>query len=303
MSKGMQQRLGLAQSLIGEPRLLLLDEPTSALDPAGRHTVRALLERLRERGVSVLLNSHLLSEVELVCDRVAIIDGGEVVAAGTPAELSRAGGVEVETAAGVRTFADATRDDAPRIVRELVAAGEDVYAVRALTLDARGRLPGGGRPRAGGGRRGRGQRGRRVSATGGAAHAAEPRLRGALLVARFSLRESLRRRVFVVVGLLTVVFLALYGLATWQAFEAADDFTGPTRPASRRTPSSARRSPASRCSRSSSSARSSPSSSRSAPSAATPSAGCCSRCSCGRCRAARCCSAAGSARPPSARRT
>ena len=81
----------------------------------------------------MLLNSHLLSEVELVCDRVAIIDGGEVVAAGTPAQLSRAGGVEVETAAGVRTFADATREDAPRIVRELVAAGEDVFGVRVLT--------------------------------------------------------------------------------------------------------------------------------------------------------------------------
>ena len=107
MSKGMQQRLGLAQALIGDPRLLLLDEPTSALDPAGRHMVRALLERLRERGVTVLLNSHLLSEVELVCDRVAIIDGGEVVAAGTPAELSRAGGVEVETADGWRTLPDA----------------------------------------------------------------------------------------------------------------------------------------------------------------------------------------------------
>jgi ABC-2 type transport system ATP-binding protein len=133
MSKGMQQRLGIAQALVGAPRLLLLDEPTSALDPAGRRTVRALLERLRERGVSVLLNSHLLSEVELVCDRVAIIDGGEVVAAGTPAELSRAGGVEVETAAGVRSFADATREDAPRIVRDLVAAGEDVYEVRLLT--------------------------------------------------------------------------------------------------------------------------------------------------------------------------
>jgi ABC-2 type transport system ATP-binding protein len=133
MSKGMQQRLGLAQSLIGSPRLLLLDEPTSALDPAGRHTVRALLERLRGQGVSVLLNSHLLSEVELVCDRVAIIDHGAVVAAGTPAELSRPGGVEVETAAGRRTFADATRDDAPRIVRELVAAGEDVYEVRVRT--------------------------------------------------------------------------------------------------------------------------------------------------------------------------
>jgi ABC-2 type transport system ATP-binding protein len=133
MSKGMQQRLGLAQALIGAPRMLLLDEPTSALDPAGRRTVRTLLERLRERGVSVLLNSHLLSEVELVCDRVAIIDHGEVVAAGTPAQLSRPGGVEVETAAGWRAFADATRDDAPRIVRELVAAGEEVYGVRVLT--------------------------------------------------------------------------------------------------------------------------------------------------------------------------
>jgi ABC-2 type transport system ATP-binding protein len=156
MSKGMQQRLGLAQALIGAPRLLLLDEPTSALDPAGRHTVRSLLERLRDRGVSVLLNSHLLSEVELVCDRVAIIDGGSVVAAGTPAQLSRPGGVEVETASGWRTFPDARRDDAPRIVRELVAGGEDVYGVRVLTssledayLEAVGRAPA---PRPGAGR-------------------------------------------------------------------------------------------------------------------------------------------------------
>ena len=99
--------------------------------------------------MSVLLNSHLLSEVELVCDRVAIINGGEVVAAGTPAQLSRPGGVEVETAAGVRSFATATRDDAPRIVRELVDAGEDVFGVRVLTstledayLEAVGRTPG-----------------------------------------------------------------------------------------------------------------------------------------------------------------
>jgi ABC-2 type transport system ATP-binding protein len=133
MSKGMQQRLGIAQALVGAPRLLLLDEPTSALDPAGRRTVRDLLERLRERGVSVLLNSHLLSEIELVCDRVAIIDHGEVVAAGTPAELSRPGGVEVETAAGTRVFGDAARGDTPQIVRELVAAGEEVYGVRVLT--------------------------------------------------------------------------------------------------------------------------------------------------------------------------
>jgi ABC-2 type transport system ATP-binding protein len=133
MSKGMQQRLGIAQAMVGSPRLLLLDEPTSALDPAGRRTVRRLLEELRSRGVAVLLNSHLLSEVELVCDRVAIIARGEVVAAGTPAELSRPGGVEIETAAGTRAFPEAGRDDAPQIVRELVAQGEDVYGVRVLT--------------------------------------------------------------------------------------------------------------------------------------------------------------------------
>jgi len=132
MSKGMQQRLGIAQAMVGSPRILLLDEPTSALDPAGRRTVRGLLEALRDRGVAVLLNSHLLSEVELVCDRVAIIARGEVVAAGTPDELSHAGGVEVETAAGVRRYEHARRDDAPGIVRELVAAGEEVYGVRVL---------------------------------------------------------------------------------------------------------------------------------------------------------------------------
>jgi ABC-2 type transport system ATP-binding protein len=129
MSKGMQQRLGIAQALVGAPQLLLLDEPTSALDPVGRRIVRGLLEELRRRGVAVLLNSHLLSEVELVCDRVAIIARGRLVKAGTPEELAGPGGVEVETASGVRRFAGAGRDDAPRIVAELVAAGERVYRV------------------------------------------------------------------------------------------------------------------------------------------------------------------------------
>jgi len=133
MSKGMQQRLGIAQALVGKPRLLLLDEPTSALDPVGRRTVRLLLERLREEGVSVLLNSHLLSEIELVCDRVAILLGGELVAAGSPTELSRPRGVEVETDEGVRTVEGATREDAPRLVAEAVASGRQVYGVRVLT--------------------------------------------------------------------------------------------------------------------------------------------------------------------------
>jgi ABC-2 type transport system ATP-binding protein len=133
MSKGMQQRLGIAQALVGSPRLLLLDEPTSALDPVGRRTVRTLLEELRRRGVSVLLNSHLLSEIELVCDRVVILLGGKVVAAGSPAELARPRGVEIETNGGSRTYADAGREDIPRLVAELVRAGQDVYGARVLT--------------------------------------------------------------------------------------------------------------------------------------------------------------------------
>jgi len=133
MSKGMQQRLGIAQALIGAPRLVLLDEPTSALDPGGRRTVRDLLVELRDEGVGVLLNSHLLSEIELVCDRVVIVDRGRVVTEGRPADLTAPGGVEVETAAGVRLLPDARRDDVPRIVRELVAAGEEVYGVRVVS--------------------------------------------------------------------------------------------------------------------------------------------------------------------------
>jgi ABC-2 type transport system ATP-binding protein len=80
MSKGMQQRLGIAQALVGDPKLLLLDEPTSALDPAGRRAIRTLLLELRGRGIAVLLNSHLLGEVERVCDRVVILARGKVAA-------------------------------------------------------------------------------------------------------------------------------------------------------------------------------------------------------------------------------
>jgi ABC-2 type transport system ATP-binding protein len=130
MSKGMQQRLGIAQALVAGPPMLVLDEPTSALDPAGRRTVRAMLEELRSHGTAVLLNSHLLSEIELVCDRVVIINRGRVVAQGTPEELTSAGGVEIETGSGTRRY-DATRERIPALVAELVAAGEQVYEVRA----------------------------------------------------------------------------------------------------------------------------------------------------------------------------
>jgi ABC-2 type transport system ATP-binding protein len=133
MSKGMQQRLGIAQALVGKPQLLLLDEPTSALDPVGRRTVRALLEELRVRGVSVLLNSHLLSEVELVCDRVAILLAGKVVTAGSPAELASPRGVEIETDQGVATYDDAARDDVPLLVEQAIRDGRKVFGVRVLT--------------------------------------------------------------------------------------------------------------------------------------------------------------------------
>ena len=132
MSKGMQQRLGIAQALVGEPRLLLLDEPTSALDPIGRRIVRRLLEDLRGRGVAVLLNSHLLSEIELVSDRVYILSHGRVVTAGPPHELARPRGVEVDTASGTQRFDAGSNDDVARIVRELVERGEQIHAVRPL---------------------------------------------------------------------------------------------------------------------------------------------------------------------------
>jgi ABC-2 type transport system ATP-binding protein len=133
MSKGMQQRLGIAQALVGEPRLLMLDEPTSALDPVGRRIVRDLLTALRDRGVAVVLNSHLLSEVELVCDRVAILNNGRIVARGTPDELVRPRGVEIETGSGLLSYPSAVRDEVPAIVAELVEQGEDVYEVRVLS--------------------------------------------------------------------------------------------------------------------------------------------------------------------------
>lgn len=86
-SKGMQQRMGLACALLPDPDLIFLDEPTSALDPLGRRQVREILLDLRAKGKSVFLNSHLLSEVEMICDRVEIIKGGRIIAGGSLQEL------------------------------------------------------------------------------------------------------------------------------------------------------------------------------------------------------------------------
>ena len=150
-SKGMQQRLGLGVALLDDPAVVLLDEPTSALDPVGRHDVREIIRALREKGTIVFLNSHLLSEVEQVCDAVAIVDRGKVVAQGDLAQLLRASSVRVR-ATGVSREARAAMarfgeldDDAdgavlvkgidreriPDLVSAIVSSGARVYAVEA----------------------------------------------------------------------------------------------------------------------------------------------------------------------------
>ncbi|MCX7623009.1 MAG: ABC transporter ATP-binding protein [Thermomicrobium sp.] len=121
-SKGMQQRIGIAQALLGSPRLVILDEPTSALDPLGRREVRDVIRRLRAEGVTVFLNSHLLSEVEAVCDRVAFVNRGRVIAIGPLDELLR-GELVVEFRLGA--LPDGTLAALERIVRvEDVRPGE-----------------------------------------------------------------------------------------------------------------------------------------------------------------------------------
>jgi ABC-2 type transport system ATP-binding protein len=89
-SKGMTQRVGLASALVGDPDLLIMDEPSSGLDPVGRKELRALLTTLKNEGKTIFLSSHLLSEMESVCDRVGVMARGRLVACGTPQEITRA---------------------------------------------------------------------------------------------------------------------------------------------------------------------------------------------------------------------
>jgi ABC-2 type transport system ATP-binding protein len=157
-SKGMQQRLGLAAALLGEPELVFLDEPTSALDPVGRHDVREIIRGLASRGTAVFLNSHLLSEVEQVCDRVAVVDHGRVIAAGTMNELLSGTAVKVRVAGldgaamskladfgkvddegDQLTFTNLDPDRVPDLVAAIVGLGGKVFEVspRHQTLEDR----------------------------------------------------------------------------------------------------------------------------------------------------------------------
>ncbi len=149
-SKGMLQRLGLAQALVHEPELVFLDEPTSGLDPMGRRLVRDILRAERERGATVFLNSHLLSEIEITCDRVAFIKDGAVVGGhdlhgSTDDELRvtvEARNVTTAALAGLAAwssdarlveerlaFTVLSRDALPQIVRHLASSGADIYRV------------------------------------------------------------------------------------------------------------------------------------------------------------------------------
>jgi ABC-2 type transport system ATP-binding protein len=159
-SKGMLQRIGLAQALLNEPDLIFLDEPTSGLDPIGRRLVRDIIKAQRDRGATVLLNSHLLGEVEITCDRVAFIKDGEVLEtrelnADTEERVTvsiRARNMTAQVVGGLARWTSAARAEAdrltltlsssvllPEIVRYLVAQGADVYEVipQRLSLEER----------------------------------------------------------------------------------------------------------------------------------------------------------------------
>ncbi|MBZ4654307.1 MAG: CcmA14 [Peptococcaceae bacterium] len=151
-SKGMQQRIGIACALMNKPRLIFLDEPTSALDPLGRREVRKIIQNLKEQGTTVFLNSHLLSEVEMVCDHVAIINKGKIVTSGmlnellgkklqvrlevaglTPAlleELSKLGTVK-ERQENILWIDVDSKEKLPLLTRRIIEGGGQLYALQS----------------------------------------------------------------------------------------------------------------------------------------------------------------------------
>jgi ABC-2 type transport system ATP-binding protein len=132
-SHGMRQRLGIAAALLRRPRLLILDEPATGLDPAGMRDMRSLIRRLAEEGITVLLSSHQLPEVQELCDRVAIVDSGRVVYEGALVDLRRQGGADYR----LRTSDDARALAIARQQRgiEFAAAGEHGVSFQADEAD------------------------------------------------------------------------------------------------------------------------------------------------------------------------
>ncbi len=132
-SKGMMQRLGLAQALINDPEIIFLDEPTDGVDPVGRKEIREILRDLKRRGKTIFLNSHLLSEVELVSDRVAVLDRGRLLKTGTVEELTSAGQSYVIGITG--TLPDAVTLEARAFVMGISQQGENVTAECRTTAE------------------------------------------------------------------------------------------------------------------------------------------------------------------------
>lgn len=161
-SKGMLQRIGLAQALLNDPEVVFLDEPTSGLDPHGRRLVRDIIRELRQENITVFLNSHLLSEIEMTCDRVAFIRQGTIVQVATLDELVqeglqitlRVGQPTPELLEGLARFGNnasldpgngriqlslAEESQVPELVNWLVAQGQAIYELspRRLSLEER----------------------------------------------------------------------------------------------------------------------------------------------------------------------
>lgn len=159
-SKGMLQRIGLAQALLNEPQLVFLDEPTSGLDPLGRRLVRDIIKDLRSQNITVFLNSHLLSEIELTCDRVAFISEGVILRVATLVDLEkeslqlvlRVGQPHKELIEGLSHFGtDLQMDDSdgriqmglveesriPEVAKWLIEQGQELYELspRRLSLE------------------------------------------------------------------------------------------------------------------------------------------------------------------------
>lgn len=137
-SKGMLQRIGLAQALLNEPELVFLDEPTSGLDPLGRRLVRDIMGDLRERGTTVFLNSHLLSEVEITCDWVAFISHGEVIQTRTLRAASGEAIVEGELGVQIRARPHPSLQENGRweaVVGGLAQWGQNVHVKGDLSSD------------------------------------------------------------------------------------------------------------------------------------------------------------------------